>query len=98
MTAYMVILAEIDDPEQFRHYVTAAAELVAKSGGEYLVRGGGESQCLEGDWPDGMRLVISKWPSMERARAFWHSDDYDKIKKLRHGHARVKIRLIEGVD
>lgn len=94
----MVILAEISDPESFRQYAAKAAELVAEFGGEYVARGTGDSQCLEGDWPDETRLVISKWPSMEQARAFWYSESYSEIKKLRHGNSTVRVRLIEGIE
>lgn len=93
----MVILAEIGDPESFRKYADRAAELLCEFGGEYVARGTGESQCLEGDWPDETRLVISKWPSMKQARAFWNSEAYHEIKKLRQGNSNVRIRLIEGV-
>ncbi len=98
MTAYMVILAEISDPAAFRCYALKAAELITVFGGEYIVRGTGESECLEGDWPDTARLVISKWPSMATARAFWQSEAYAEIRKLRQGNATVRVRLIEGIE
>lgn len=98
MAAYMIILAEISDPESFKHYAAKAAELVIEFGGEYLARGTGESQCLEGNWPEETRLVISKWPSMERARAFWNSERYNEIKKMRQDNSTVRVRLIEGVE
>lgn len=97
MTAYMVILAEISDPEKFKDYAVRAAELVTEFGGEYIVRAG-TSQCLEGDWPDETRLVISKWPTLDHARAFWDSPGYNKIKKLRQGNSTVRVRLIEGIE
>ena len=97
MTAYMVILAEISDPDSFKEYAMRAAELVDEFGGEYIVRSG-TSQCLEGDWPDETRLVISKWPSMDQARAFWYSPRYDEIKKLRQSNSNVRVRLIEGIE
>lgn len=98
MTAYMVILAEISDPDSFKEYTVRAAKLVSEFGGEYVTRGQGESQCLEGDWPDETRLVISKWPSMKQAQAFWNSERYHEIQKLRQGCATVRVRLIEGIE
>lgn len=98
MTAYMVILAEIDDPAAFKCYAEAAAKLVAEFGGEYLARGTGDSQCLEGDWPDETRLVVSKWPSIAAARTFWDSDRYSEIRALRLSKATVRVRLIEGIE
>lgn len=94
MTAYMVILAEINDPQGFREYATQAAKLVAEFGGEYIVMG--DSDLLEGTWPDETRTVVSKWPSKAQAEAFWHSPRYAEIKKLRDGKATVRVRLFGG--
>lgn len=98
MAAYMVILAEVPDMEAFRAYAVAAGELVAEFGGEYIVRGAADTECLEGDWPDETKCVISKWPSMAAARAFWDSDAYAEIKKLRLGKANVRVRIMEGLE
>ena len=98
MPAYMVILAEVPDMEAFRDYAVAAGELVAEFGGEYVVRGAVESECLEGDWPDETKCVISRWPSMDAARAFWNSEAYAEVKKLRLGKATVRVRILEGVE
>ncbi len=97
MTAYMIIIAELDDPKGFRDYAVAAANLIGKFGGEYMIRGAKQSVLLEGDWPDAEKVVVSKWPSMEAAQEFWNSEEYAEVKKLRIGKARVKVRLIEGI-
>ncbi len=96
MSAYMIIRAELDDPAGFRDYAIAAAELIGKFGGEYVVRGAQNVVILEGDWPEEEKVVISKWPSMEAAQEFWNSPEYAEVKKLRLGKARVKVRLLEG--
>lgn len=97
MPVYMVIEAEISDVQQFRKYAEAAADLVAEYGGVYVVRASPPS-CLEGDWPDQKKLVISKWASEQQALAFWNSTEYAKVKKLRLGTAKVRVTLFEGVD
>lgn len=96
MSAYMVILAEVHDWDTFKAYAVAVSELVGEFGGKYIVRGGAETECLEGDWPDETRCVISEWPSMEAARTFWNSDAYREIKKLRQGNSTARVRIIEG--
>lgn len=98
MTAFMIVTAEIINPEPFMAYAKKAAELVAEFGGRYVVRGPGHSECLEGDWPDARKVVVSKWPSIEAAKSFWTSDAYAEAKKLREGHAIVAVRLVEGDD
>lgn len=95
MSAYMVIIAVIDEPKGFRDYAVAAAELIGKFGGEYIIRGAQNSACLEGDWPEEEKVVVSKWPSMEAAQAFWNSPEYAEVKKLRAGNGWVKVRLLE---
>lgn len=96
MTAYMIILAEINDLESFKKYARKAAKLVKEYGGEYIAKGKGLP--LEGDWSDETRLVISKWPSIKHAQDFWSSEQYSEIKKIRGGTATVRIQLIEGGD
>lgn len=98
MSAYMIVIATLSDPAGFRDYAVEAAKMIADYGGEYIVRGPGESECLEGDWPDDEKVVVSRWPSMDAARRFWHSDDYERIKQLRLGKATVRVRLVDGVS
>ena len=98
MAAYMVILAEIQDMQSFRAYGERAAELVEQFGGTYIARGAKRSECLEGDWPDETKVVISKWPSFEAAKAFWNSAEYAEARKLREGNAAVRVRLVEMPD
>ena len=98
MPAYMIVTAAIRDREKFiSGYGAAAAALIGKFGGEYLLRGPG-AECLEGDFGDGASMVISKWPDREAAKAFWDSPEYAEAKKLREGLADVQVLLIEGAD
>ncbi|MEM9500485.1 MAG: DUF1330 domain-containing protein [Pseudomonadota bacterium] len=98
MPAYMIVTAAIHDRDKFvSGYGVAAAELIAKFGGEYLLRGPG-AECLEGDFGDGASMVISKWPDREAIKTFWNSPEYAEVKKLREGLADVQVLLIEGPD
>jgi uncharacterized protein (DUF1330 family) len=97
MSAYMIIIADLNDPAGFRDYAIAAAQLIEKFGGAYVVRGAQEAVTLEGEWPEEKKVVISKWPSVEAAKEFWNSPEYAEIKKLRIGKARVIVRLLEGI-
>ncbi|MEL7190262.1 MAG: DUF1330 domain-containing protein [Pseudomonadota bacterium] len=98
MPAYMIVTAHIHEPEEFMTgYGPAAAELIEKFGGEYLIRGPG-AECLEGDFGDGAAMVVSKWPDKAAAKAFWNSPEYAEVKKLRAGLADVQVLLIDGPD
>lgn len=97
---YMIVTAAITDREAFIHgYGQAAAKLVAKYGGRYVMRGPGAS-LLEhpaiGPFGDGASMVISEWPDREAAMRFWNSDDYSEAKKLRDGIADVQVLLIDA--
>jgi uncharacterized protein (DUF1330 family) len=98
MPAYMIVTAKVRDREAFiAGYGAAAAALIPKFGGEYLLRGPG-AELLEGEFGDGASMVISKWPDREAARAFWNSPEYAEAKKLREGLADVQVLLIDGPE
>jgi uncharacterized protein (DUF1330 family) len=98
MPAYMIITAAIRDREAFvAGYGAAAAALIPKFGGEYLLRGPG-AECLEGSFGEGASMVISKWPDRAAIRAFWNSPEYAEAKKLREGLAEVQVLVIDGPD
>ncbi len=96
MAAYMIIFATIHDREKFlAGYAAQAAALVDRCGGKYVLRGGG-AECLEGSVGDGRSVVISEWPDMDTARAFWNSPEYREIAKLREGICDVEVVLVEA--
>lgn len=98
MPAYMIVTAAIHDRDRFvSGYGAAAAALIEKFGGEYLLRGPG-AECLEGDFGDGASMVISKWPDRDAIKAFWNSPEYAEAKKLRDGLADVQVLVIDGPD
>lgn len=96
MTAYMIVTATIADRDAFiAGYGQAAAALVEKFGGRYVLRAPG-AELLEGQFGAGASIVISEWPSKEAAQAFWNSPEYAEAKKLRAGLAECQVLLIEG--
>ena len=93
MGAFMIIQAEITDPEQFMEYAKRAPALIEKFGGRYRCMRG-RVEHLEGS-PDNRKIVVSEWPSMEAAQSFWDSDEYAELKQLREGAADIDVRLVE---
>ncbi len=92
MSAFMIIQANITDPERFAEYAKRAPTLIDKYGGRYRsIRG--EVEQLEGN-PDNRKIVVSEWPSMKKAREFWHSAEYADLKALRQGAAEVDVYLV----
>ncbi len=96
MSAYIIVSSEINDPEAFKAYMAAAPAAVAEYGGEYIVRGGAIS-TLEGDWAP-KRLTVLRFPSVDRARAFYDSPSYRAARELRAGlTARFDMIVVDGV-
>jgi len=98
MATFMVILAEIQDRQAFMAYSVEVTKLIGEFGGRYIVHRAERSECLEGDWPDETKVVISQWPTYEAAKTFWTSPEYDEIKKLRLGNSTVRVRLVEAAE
>lgn len=94
MTAHMIITAHVTDREAFMAgYAPAAAKLVEQHGGEYVIRGPGAKQMEGAGW-NGASVAVSRWPDRAAAEAFWNSDEYAEVKKLREGIAEVSVLLI----
>ena len=96
MAAY--ILAEIDvtNAEGYKEYTKLVPATIAKYGGRFLIRGGA-SEALEGEWPQRRRVML-EFPTMDAARKWWHSPEYEKPKAMRQAASRGRLLLIEGAD
>ncbi len=95
MAAYLIVQVEVTDPDTFEEYRKQVPATLAAYGGEYIVRGG-EMDVLEGEWPI-PRLVIIRFSSMEQARKWYRSPEYEGPHKLREASARANLVLVDGV-
>ena len=96
MAAYMIVHAKISDRGKFvSGYAPAAAKLVEKFGGRYVLRAPGAT-VLEGDIDDGSSVVVSEWPNKDAAMAFWNSSEYAEAKLLREGCAVCHVTVVEA--
>jgi uncharacterized protein (DUF1330 family) len=96
MAAYVIAEVEVTDPEGYKPYATLVPASIALYGGRFLVRGG-TAEVLEGDWPQRRRVII-EFPSMEAARAWWDSPEYEKPKAMRRAASNGRLILLEGFD
>ncbi|MBH0113344.1 DUF1330 domain-containing protein [Novosphingobium sp. YJ-S2-02] len=95
MSAWFIITTKVHDKVAFTaRYSPAVAELTAKFGGQYLVRGR-KGLVLEGTGYEGGGAVVIEWPDAETALRFWNSPEYAEVKKLREGIADVSVTMIE---
>ncbi|WP_293699292.1 DUF1330 domain-containing protein [uncultured Agrococcus sp.] len=79
---------------QIREYMERIESTFEPFGGEWVVHGT-QPEVVEGDWQGD--VVIIGFPSIEAARRWYHSDDYQRILDLRAEHADTSVVLLEGV-
>jgi uncharacterized protein (DUF1330 family) len=96
MTAFILARVEITDWDRYKEYVKETPGAVKKYGGRFIVRGG-KVETLEGS-EEKRRLVLIEFPSFEKAREFYYSQEYQEAKKLRAGAAVGQFLAIDGVD
>ena len=94
-SAYIIANVTVTNPEQYAEYRKLSTIAVQVHGAEFCARGGAV-EVLEGDWtPD--RMVILKFPSMEKAKAYYHSVEYTAAIKARQGASVMRMVVVEGV-
>jgi len=64
-------------------------------GGRYVARGGA-AEGLEGGYAP-KRVVILEFPSVERAKAWWDSPEYQPLRAIRQRASRGDLLLVEGL-
>ena len=97
MAAYVLAEIEITNPEGYKEYTASVPATIAKYGGRFLVRGG-NAEALEGEWPGARRRVLLEFPSVEQAKRWWDSTEYEKPKALRKANSNGRLILLEGVS
>lgn len=95
MTAYIIAKINVTDMEQYKKYTGVTPGVIKKFGGRFIVRGG-ETVTLEGP-EETSRVVVVEFPSMEKLKEFYYSDDYQAAKKLREGAAETSFIAVDGV-
>lgn len=94
--AYIIVDMQITDMEQYKQYMAEAPAAVKAAGGEYLVRGG-RFEVMEGQWQPA-RVAMLRFPSFERAKAFYDGEMYKAARAKRAGATQFfNMILVEGV-
>ena len=96
MAAYVIAQVDVNDPERYADYRTMVPASLAAYGGKFIARGG-NTEVLEGEKQLPGRLVIIEFESMERAKAWWASDEYREAKALRQAISNGTLFLVDGM-
>lgn len=94
MKAFIIVDVKITDPVRYEDYKKLTPASLIPYDGKFIVRGG-QAETLEGSWKPG-RVVVLEFPSPERAKAWWSSDEYAPAKALRQSASITQMILVEG--
>ena len=92
-------IARVDltgDAETYKKYVETATPAFQRHKAKFLARGG-KTEVLEGDYQPN-RIVILKFPSIDRAKEWLNCGEYREPRKLRHKTAKTNMIVVEGLD
>ncbi len=94
--AYWVVsYRSISDPQKVAAYARLAPAATAAFGARYIARGTAAAAYEDGRKE---RVVITEYPSLEKATAAYNSPAYqDALKALADGAVR-DVRIIEGAE
>ena len=95
MPAYVIAHIDVKDPARYEDYKKMSPVSIQKYGGRFIARGG-KTEVLEGNWQP-KRLVLLEFPSVERAREWWASEDYRPAKELRQATSSGDMIVVEGL-
>lgn len=95
MPAYVIAHIDVKDPVRYEDYKKMSPVSIQKYGGRFIARGG-KTEVLEGTWQP-KRLVLLEFPSVERAREWWASEDYRPARDLRQATSTGDMIVVEGL-
>ncbi|MFP6690506.1 MAG: DUF1330 domain-containing protein [Alphaproteobacteria bacterium] len=102
MAAYVIAGNDVTNLQSMQQYVKAAAPTLAPFAGKLLVptieflATGGAIVHLEGGFKP-TRVVVIEFPNMERAQAWYDSDEYQAIINLRLEGSVGSVLIADGV-
>lgn len=94
MPAYLIANITVKDAQKMEAYAAAAGPTLEPHGAEFIMEGH-LAENLSGHWPvQGVALV--RFPSIEAAKTWYHSAEYQALKELRSSAADMDIALFEA--
>jgi len=91
---YVILTEAIKDPAGMAAYAKAAAAAMTK--GVTVLSVDQQPRVLEGDW-HGDQTVVLEFESVDAARAWYESEEYQKATKLRQAAADCNAVIVAGL-
>lgn len=96
MPGYIIAHYKVTDGEGIGKYAEAVMPILQAHGGEAVVVDG-DSCVMEGDAPH--QSVVVRFPSVEAAKGFYHSAEYQAVRHLRTDHSEDgSLVIVEGLE
>lgn len=96
MDYYFIAQIKIKDNEEYQKYIDKSGEVFKLYKGKYLSVDN-NPEIIEGDW-NYTRTVLIKFENKDDFKAWYNSDDYQKILKHRLNAADCDTILIKGLN
>ncbi len=90
---YIVVTEDIKDPEGFQTYMKAVAPTMNVGIGILSVEP--RAEVLEGEWTG--QTIVMEFESVQAARDWYHSDEYQAAAKLRQAAADCNVVILRGL-
>ncbi len=96
MSAYVIAIIKITNPDAYAEYARLAAPVNGQYNSTLLARSN-QFEFLEGRL-DCNRVVINRFATIDAAKAFYHSVEYQAAKSKRIGAADFNMLVVQGED
>jgi len=94
LPVYQVTLQEVSNgPALLKEFVPAARASILKHGGKFIASG--SPVALDGTLGKD-RVVINQWESVEKAKEWYNSPEYQKAREVGNKYAKFTIILVPG--
>jgi uncharacterized protein (DUF1330 family) len=97
MTAYVISDVVGLDPRLVAQYRALARDSIQLYDGQYLTNSGNAIDQVEGDWQP-QNIVLLSFPSMDRARQWYASEEYARALAVRRTALRRNLIFVAGAD
>jgi uncharacterized protein (DUF1330 family) len=94
MSAYIIAMVNVSNPENYAKYSALASVANEQYGGKFIVRGG-NPEVLEGSIPF-TRVVVNVFETREQAKKFYNSVEYQASRQHRMGAADFNMMVVDG--
>lgn len=93
--AYVINEIWVTDPDAYANYVRQTPATLEPFGGRFIVRGGNGSAVV-GEAPSA-RVVVIEFPGRAAAEAWYASEAYQDIYKIRAAASTSRVYIVDGV-